>query len=108
MGIQAKVTVTPNPNLLNQMKLISGQHIIEIGEVMVAYAQRDSPFKKGHNRRSIRLEPPSPQPQALAVSIVTESGYGGYLELGTERMEARPYIAPNYEPAKEAVHNANA
>ena len=86
-----------------------------------------SPIKTGNNRRSITLdfrhghnkmvhenEDGKPVPSgidSLSVSLAqqkkndigfrvyTQSGYGGYLELGTSRMPARPYIKPGFERA---------
>jgi hypothetical protein len=34
-------------------------------------------------------------------SIYTQSGYGGYLELGTAKMDARPYIYPAFQRSVE-------
>ncbi len=33
--------------------------------------------------------------------IYTQSGYGGYLELGTAKMSAKPYIYPAFQRASE-------
>jgi HK97 gp10 family phage protein len=50
----------------------------------------------GHNRRSIdaTVEDTPNGPQA---ELFTQSGYGGYLEVGTSRMPARPYIWPAFQ-----------
>lgn len=47
----------------------------------------------GHNRRSIDsdVELTADGPKA---SLFTQSGYGGYLETGTSKMPARPYLWP--------------
>lgn len=50
----------------------------------------------GHNRRtidsSVEDTPEGPQAQ-----LFTQSGYGGYLETGTSRMPARPYLYPAFQ-----------
>lgn len=52
----------------------------------------------GNNARSITFDLPGP----MQARVFTESGYGGFLELGTTRMAARPYFAPAYEETKQA------
>lgn len=36
-------------------------------------------------------------PTGVSVAVFTQSGYGGYLEVGTRFMGARPYIGPAWE-----------
>lgn len=69
-------------------------------------AVKDSPFLTGHNRRSLGAEVSgmgvvAGTEQARVVNdskiegaLYSTSGYGGYLETGTIRMPARPYIKP--------------
>lgn len=47
----------------------------------------------GHNRDSIRPE----KAEHLKYVVRTETGYGGFLELGTSKMPARPYMAPAFK-----------
>ncbi|MCL4735381.1 MAG: hypothetical protein KJ050_10645 [Candidatus Omnitrophica bacterium] len=51
----------------------------------------------GHNRDSIRWE----KMAGLKYMVRTETGYGGFLELGTSKMPARPYLAPAYTEAEK-------
>jgi len=70
----------------------------------------------GHNRRSIAykvgsksvrkgnpkgdekpFETGEPDLKTLEGAIYSTSGYGGFLETGTARMEPRPYIKPAYD-----------
>lgn len=95
-----------------------------VAELTVAYAKRNSPYLTGHNRSSItadfyvdgRLvkswsENGNPVNQirvamergTFGCRIYTQSGYGAYLELGTKRMAARPYIYPAFERAARQV-----
>ena len=55
-----------------------------------------SPFVSGNNARSIKTEVESAGDR-IEGSIFTESGYGGYLEVGTSKMAARPYLWPAVE-----------
>lgn len=48
-----------------------------------------APVKTGHHRRSIES-----QAKELEGQVNSTSGYGGYLELGTSKMVARPHFKP--------------
>lgn len=58
----------------------------------------------GHNRRSIMYEV-GPGGQVakgeLEGAIYSTSGYGGYLETGTVKMENRPYLRPALDMNKK-------
>jgi len=51
-----------------------------------------SPYDTGHNSRSI-----ASSRTGLEAEIHTESGYGGWLEVGTSRQTAQPYFRPAFE-----------
>ena len=56
-----------------------------------------SPVLTGNNRRSIMYEVgPGGEvaKNAMEGAVYSTSGYGGYLETGTGRMPARPYMKP--------------
>ena len=64
-------------------------------------AVEDSPWKTGNNRRSIKMEASGFSTEEGVVkqdeiegAVYSTSGYGGYLETGTVKMAARPYIKP--------------
>ena len=72
----------------------------------------DSPYLTGHNRRSMTAEVsgmgtvytgPDSQPERIVDdskiqgATYSTSGYGGWLEIGTPSMAARPYIKPAYD-----------
>jgi HK97 gp10 family phage protein len=56
-------------------------------------ARGEKRIDTGENRRSIDTEVTLEGHNVKAV-IFTQSGHGGYLEIGTSRMPARPYINP--------------
>lgn len=62
----------------------------DFAEVMVEVAKELSPIESGNNRDSINHRPIS----EFEIHVFTESGYGGFLELGTSRMAAQPYFVP--------------
>lgn len=59
-------------------------------------AVQNSPIDTGTNSRSVDVEIKTVATGVLA-EIYTQSGYGGYLEVGTIYMAARPYMYPAFE-----------
>ena len=59
-------------------------------------AKEGSPVSTGTNKRSIATDVEE-TPDGVKAELYTQSGYGGYLELGTRRMSARPYLYPAFE-----------
>jgi HK97 gp10 family phage protein len=60
------------------------------------------PGGTGTNRRSIDVEVTHTEKGASA-KIFTQSGYGGYLETGTSKMRAQPYIYPSFVRFKSKI-----
>jgi HK97 gp10 family phage protein len=54
-------------------------------------AQELSPYLTGNNARTITHEV-TKVPGGVTAELYTQSGYGGYLEIGTKKMHARPYL----------------
>ena len=59
-------------------------------------AKELSPYKFGHNMRSINTDIEEVGGRVEG-SIFTQSGYGGFLEVGTSKMAAQPYLWPAVE-----------
>ncbi len=65
-----------------------------------------SPRLTGNNARSINFSPqagvddPLPTMQEGAFYFFTSSKYGGWLEIGTSKMPARPYMEPALTQAR--------
>lgn len=77
-----------------------------------------SPYLTGHNRRSIASEVSrmgtvemgeDAQPEKIVDDSLDEaacystSGYGGYLETGTVKMAAQPYIRPAFDMHRDEL-----
>jgi len=71
-------------------------------EFMSGFAKELTPVKTGNNRRSIAIDPAKKNGETPTARVFTTSGYGGWLEIGTSKMAARPYMAPAFEAAKKA------
>jgi HK97 gp10 family phage protein len=63
------------------------EHNVELG--------RKRPGGTGTNRRSIDTETVETE-QGPKATLFTQSGYGGYLEVGTSKMRAQPYLYPAF------------
>ena len=56
---------------------------------------RPRPGGTGTNRQAIDVSVDE-TPQGPRAELFTTSGYGGYLEVGTSRMRAQPYLYPAF------------
>lgn len=80
------------PKVLRIVTKLTSGALIDFTEGAVARAQEKSPLQTGHNKREITWHSIGKN----STKIETSSGYGGYLELGTSKMPARPYFAPSF------------
>lgn len=53
-------------------------------------------YGTGHNRQSIDVEV-ALQSDGPHAELFTQSGYGGFLEVGTSKMSAQPYLWPAFQ-----------
>lgn len=66
------------------------ESVVCTAQAVQASAQAAAPVRTGYLRSSITTEHPAP-----GTAIVgPRAHYGGYVELGTSRMAARPYLFP--------------
>jgi HK97 gp10 family phage protein len=65
-------------------------------------AVEGSPVITGTNRRSIDTEV-TQQPEGVKAELFTQSGYGGYIEVGTSKMKAQPYLWPAFQEGITAI-----
>jgi len=67
----------------------------------VTDAKVNSPVKTGNLMGSINAK----KYDFLGWEVKTDTGYGAYVELGTKRMAAQPFMAPAYESARKALES---
>lgn len=81
--------VTPDGVAYNQAKFDSETH--RPGTVIDPVKLKGT----GHNRQSLDVEF-TETPSGTQVQLFGQSGYSGYLEVGTAKMRAQPYIWPAF------------
>jgi HK97 gp10 family phage protein len=83
-----------------QAMLEAVQEVFELDIKPAAVA--DSPYLTGTNRRSIDTEVVETA-SGVQAQLFSQSGYGGYLELGTVKMKAQPYLFPAFNRFKDKI-----
>lgn len=69
-------------------------------DTMADFARELTPYNTGNNKDSIETKTGVEGNKPVG-RVYTQSGYGGWLEIGTSKMAARPYLAPAYQKAKD-------
>lgn len=72
------------------------EEFVSLCENVTELAKDKTPYDTGTNRASITWDESEKQ-----FRVYTQSGYGAYLELGTSKMQAKPYIYPAFEESKK-------
>ena len=81
----------------DQVKKAAAEALKDVVADIAGDSIKGSPVLTGNNRRSIKFEVGSHGEVAkgeLEGAVYSTSGYGGFLETGTVRMAARPYMKP--------------
>lgn len=78
--------------VVKQIEKLSEEKMKDFVENITELAKDKSPVLTGHNKSTITWEK-----KDKVFRIFGQSGYSGYLELGTAKMKAQPYIFPAYE-----------
>ena len=85
-------------NVIKAAEEDAAKRLSDFAGAMATEAKTQSPVDTGHNRDSIDFTA-----KGLHAEVFTESGYGGFLEVGTSRMAARPYFRPAFDAVKGQV-----
>lgn len=126
MGVKitSDVTVTFNKREIALIKESGSISVIPLLEEATGMAKIKTPFKRGTNKRSInwtfadstgrktdgKAEDGQSVPRNLSVkkdqgAFFTQTSYGGYLETGTSKMPARPYMLPSLQWVRGNLKN---
>lgn len=98
------VKVRVNPLAARQINERIAVGWINVIQECVKEAKDRTPHDTGHNMRSINPAgavhssgATTIDPKKIDGEVFGTSGYSGYLEVGTHKMKARPYIVPAVE-----------
>ncbi len=83
------IKVTLNKGGLKKLLKASQGTLVEFAEKATEISARLAPFITGHLQRNIDWEE---GPQQRGVVIFTRTGYGGWVEIGTSRMEGQRFM----------------
>lgn len=91
------------PGLKAHLKEVAEKAIERVAKEEIEPRAKDlSPKDTGHNAKTITTEIAEVSgSQKVEVQMFTTSGYGGYLEAGTRKMAARPYLWTAYQENKQ-------
>lgn len=81
--------------VISQAVQVGQKNVNDLCETMAMEAKNLSPRDTGNNANSIAYKA-SIENKKITGRVYTESGYGGWLEVGTSRIPARPYFAPAF------------
>lgn len=96
------VTFSGDKELLNALEKMARTEVYKEvvkknGAALQRTAQRKAVFKKGYStgatKRSIKLDLVS---NGLRAVVKANTDYSGYLEVGTRKMEAQPFMQPAF------------
>lgn len=103
----ARVTIRGMDEVIARLKALdpamqaAAKDGLESGaEKMEARIQAGTPVKTGNLKASIKAGPVTGGGAHLKVEIKTEVDYASYVELGTSKMSARPFMRPGFNAAK--------
>lgn len=94
------VTFNGDKELLNALEKMARTEVYKEvikknGAALQSTAQRNAVFKKGYStgatKRSIKLDLAN---DGLRAVVKANTDYSGYLEVGTRKMEAQPFMRP--------------
>lgn len=104
MSLDLEVKMNLNPNAKRSISDAIEAGVSEVFELDIKPAAVEgSPVKTGTNRRSIDVEVKRNDEGMVTAELFTQSGYGGYLELGTRFMRARAYLYPAFMQFRDAI-----
>lgn len=89
MAVSGEITFHDKDALKRVAEIVAGKlHLF--GDQVVERARDNAPVDTGNLKRSITAEKTGEQ----SLTIQTRCGYGAFVELGTTRRAATPYLAP--------------
>jgi HK97 gp10 family phage protein len=99
MSIDISVEVNGLDEVIRKMELTEAkinsvftmEQLKEFAEIVRDTARDSAPFRTGLLKASLQIIIDEPN---LSVTIGTDAGYGKFVELGTRKMQAKPFLIP--------------
>lgn len=96
----AKVTADTLRKLGPATRQKLAEHLSKVGTKVKRRAQQLAPVDTGELRRNLRKRTNS---RRLSVRIQGEARYSSFVEFGTEKMDAEPYLGPAVEEFRDEL-----
>ena len=96
--IRAQITVRLNkmPQLEGKVRRLAAQEVTSAAEECAELARNRAPVLSGELRASIEVQPES----ELSKTVVVGKFYGSFVEFGTHKMAAKPFLTPATETTR--------
>lgn len=99
MSIDVSVEVTGLEEIIQKLELtevkinsvFTMEQLVKFAEIVRDRARDAAPFRTGLLKASLQIIVDN---QNLSVTIGTDVGYGRFVELGTRKMQAKPFLIP--------------
>lgn len=97
-------TVTPRlTGFTERMRAKIADQLVVIGDEIVAFARGIVPIRTGFLRDSIFSDLIESD---LNLTVAATASYAGYVEFGTSRMRAQPYLRPALDASQQRIVGA--
>lgn len=77
-----------------------GEYVDDLGDDVLRRARQLCPVLTGDLRRSLRLQPATRGATGPSGAVVAGSDHAIYVEMGTRRMRAEPFLRPALEAVR--------
>lgn len=92
-----KLEVALEKNMdMEAVKQIVSQNGNELTRRMTEHAEFSKGYQTGTTKRSIPQVSPELSDGGMTVTVRPDTAYTGYLEFGTRKMEAQPFVGPAF------------
>jgi HK97 gp10 family phage protein len=94
MSVKVVIQTIALESMLRSASGPVGRHVFKMGVNIQSSAKRLCPVDTGRLRSSIQTTTPRDTGSGVSVRVGSNVNYARYVELGTRRMRARPFLRP--------------
>lgn len=102
MGFDVVASFRINAAAERQVLLLSRKTVERVADAVVGTAKTLVPVDTGALRESIHKEV-----EADSVIVATGTGYGGFVEVGTSKQRAQPFMGPALQRVAAEIRGGN-